>query len=835
MPATKRHASLERGTLELGALQVRRRCDPATLSAAAPPDTGSDIAMLGQERALSALQLGVAVQEREFNIYVAGPPGMGKMTTVRRFLDQVAQTRPTPDDWCYVHNFDDPTRPGVLRLPAGQGRILRDGVRTLVTAARREIPRAFESEEYIAGVETIMGEMNRRREARMVDLGARAKSQGFLLRATPMGIALVPVVRNQPLSDDEFAQLPPEVRASLDLSRAALGVDVRAFLKEMRTLERETRERLEAQDRDVALHAVGGLVDDLADDYEGQPEISAYLNRVREGILADIALFRANPAQAHNGQAAPSSDPSQQLQERAFRKYEVNVVVDNGDTVGAPVVVESNPTYPNLIGRIEREAVLGALITDLTLIRPGALHRANGGYLVMRAEDVLRAPLAWVTLERSLRETCVSIEEAGEMLGLSSTRGLQPAPIPLDVKVVLVGDATTFYLLYGLDPVFRQLFKVRADFATDTERTPASEAAFAAGLASCFRAGGQPPEPAALALLVEEASRLADDQRKLALHDDRLMEIIREAEHWATAAGAASVRAEDVRRAVEQRIYRSSLVQERLREMIARGVLLVRPEGEAVGQLHGLAVLALGDLPFGQPARITATAGMGHEGVLDIERQAELGGHIHTKGVMILGGYLSDTYAQDKPLALTARLVFEQSYQEVEGDSASLAELLVLLSRLADVPLRQSIAVTGSVNQRGEVQAVGGVNYKVEGFYDVCRTLGLTGDQGVILPAANAEHLMLREDIVEAVAAGQFHVYAVHSVDEALELLSGETAGERGASGQFPAQSIHRRVDDQLHALAEAQAGYGDVNRPQAHRNGKAGKLRAGPPARGGA
>jgi lon-related putative ATP-dependent protease len=811
---------------ELAATEVRRRCDPEALFLPLPSSCPLDEGTLGQDRAMSALAFGVAIGERGFNIYVAGPPGIGKMTAVRRLLDRLVAERPAPDDWCYVHNFDDPVRPHALRLPSGQGRRLREGVRNLIAAARREIPRVFESEEYISGYETIMGDLNRRREEGMVSLSGRAKSHGFMVQMTPMGIGLVPMVNGQPLAEDAFAQLPLELRASIDLSRAQVSADVRTFLKQMRAIERETRERLEAQDREVALHAVGGLVEDLADDYADQPEISAYLERIREGILADIALFRGHPLPA-GGRPAPGegSDPSQALQERAFRKYEVNVVVDHGNTSGAPVVIESNPTYPNLIGRVEREAVFGALLTDLTLIRPGALHRANGGYLVVRIEDVMRAPLAWTALERSLRESTVAIEEAGEALGLNTARSLQPDPIPLDVKVLLVGDSTTYYLLHALDPAFSQLFKVRADFDTVIDRTPDNEHALAAQVAGWIRPQGQPPDPAALALLIEEASRLAADQRKLAVHVERLFELVREAEHWASVDGAGTMRSEHVRRAVEQHIYRSALVQERLREMIVRGVLLVRPEGRAIGQVHGLAVISAGDVPFGQPSRITATVGVGRDGVLDIERQAELGGRIHSKGMLILGGYLSDTYARDKPLALTARLVFEQTYEGVEGDSASLAELLALLSRLADLPLNQAIAVTGSVNQRGEVQAVGGVNEKIEGFFDTCQALRLSGDQGVILPASNIDNLMLREDVAAAVAVGAFHIYPVRSVDEALEILTGEPSGSRGADGRFRTETVHHRVDERLRALAETLRGFDDT--PKSRQNGHAGRAHA--------
>ncbi len=793
-------------TQPLEPARLRRRCDPSQLTFATTAELPPIAGLIGQQRAIDAITFGLSVQGPDFNVYAAGPPGTGKSTAVTAFLERAARERPTPDDWCYVHNFQDPTRPKALRLRPGRGRRLREEMRRLVQTARREIPRVFESEEYISRRETILSDLARRRDEGMAQLSARAQATGFLLQPTPVGIALIPVLGNRPVPEEEIAALPPEMRETIQRRRAELENEVRQFLKAMRAAERETRERLEAHDREVALHAVGGLIDDLMESYEDDPTVHPYLEEVREGILADIALFRSHPLPANGAmpEPAPGAAAEQDIHERAFRKYEVNVIVDNGGRTGAPVVTELNPTYPNLIGRIDREALMGALVTDFTLIVPGALHRANGGYLVLRVEDVLRVPLAWEALKRALRARTVTVEEPAEAFGFTTTRGLRPDPIPLDLKVFLVGDMALCHLLYALDPDFRELFKVRADFDVEMDRSPENEAAYAAFVAACTAANGRPMDRSGVARLIEESSRMVADQRKLSARFGEIADLVREANHWAQRDGASVISAAHVRRAVEHRLYRTALVRERLTELIARGVLIVRPSGLAVGQVHGLAVVGLGEGAFGRPTRITATIGAGRDGVVDIERQAELGGRIHSKSVMILGGYLTDMYAQDKPLALTARLVFEQSYEEVEGDSASLAELLALLSRLADVPLKQGLAVTGSVNQRGEVQAVGGVNEKVEGFYDTCVAVGLTGEQGVVLPAANVENLMLRDDVLEAVEKGQFHIYAVNTVDEALIVLTGLPAGPRGPDGTFPPDSIHARVDRRLRALAEA-------------------------------
>ena len=780
---------------------IRRICDPATLGFTSTAELTPGPLLFGQQRAAEALRLGVTMNGRGANVYAAGQPGLGKTSAIRSFLEEAAGQRPAPSDWCYVHNFDDPSRPKALRLPAGQGRRLRDDLARLVEAARRELPRAFESEEYISRREAIVNGLNRRREQGMTGVTARAQAAGFLMQPTQIGVTIVPVVNGRPLNEGELAALPAETRTAIDRARAGLEAEVGALFKELRIAERETRQALDAQDREVALHAVGGLVDDLADDYADSPEITAYLADVREGILADVPLFRGHPLPSDGGAPLPvADDPQHALHEQAFRKYAVNVIVDNAGRTDAPVVLEFNPTYPNLIGRIEREVVLGALVTDFTLISPGALHRANGGYLILRIEDLLRAPLSWEALKRALRAGAVTIEDANEALGIAGARGLRPDPIPLDLKVFLLGEPDFYHLLYAADADFRGLFKLRADFDSETERTSEQERAYSAAVLACLTEDGPPLDASAAARLIEESSRIVADQQKLTLRLGALRDLIDESQYWALQDAAPVVTVKHVRRAIEQRRYRSALLPERLQELTTRGVLLVRPEGAAVGQLHGLAVLSLGDQQFGRPSRITASVGAGQGGLLDIERQAELGGKIHSKGVLILGGFLTDRYAQDKPLALTARLVFEQSYSEVEGDSASLAELLTLLSRLAEVPLRQGVAVTGSINQRGEVQAIGGVNEKIEGFYDTCAALGLTGDQGVLMPASNVQHLMLREDVVAAVAAGRFHVYGVASLDEALAVLV--APDDNGDT--LSADDVHNRVDAALRRLAEA-------------------------------
>ncbi len=781
---------------ELSPEQLRRTFDPQALGIETTEHIEPLEGIIGQRRAVSALQFGLGIQELGFNIYVAGPPGIGKMTAVRSFLEELARQKETPPDWCYVNNFEDPYQPKALRLPPGWGVRFAQDIKNLIEHVRRELPKVFESEEYSARRDEIVKAINQQREAIINRVQEKAAQAGFLLQAAPFGILIVPVLGGRPLSDAEFQSLPQAAREDIQRRRDALQEDLKIAMKEIRALEKLAQERLTELDRQVTLYMVGGLIDDLREKYRELPEVLEYLDALQKDILENIELFKEE--QKSQGELPPWA------KELPFRKYSVNVLVDNSKQQGAPVVVELNPVYHNLFGRIEKETQFGALYTDFTMIKAGSLHRANGGYLVLPIEDVLRSLLSWDGLKRALRSREIFIEELGERLGFIATKSLRPQPIPLDVKVVLVGHPIFYYLLHAYDEEFPELFKVKADFDTRMDASPENIRDFLKFLCTfCQKERLKHLDNTAVAKLLEHAARLAEDQQKLSTHFGAIADIIREANYWALQEGSSHIRARHVQKALDEKVYRSNLIQERIQEMIARGTLLIDTEGRAVGQVNGLSVISLGNYTFGKPSRITASVGAGREGIVDIEREVELGGPIHSKGVLILSGYLAQKYAQDKPLTLTAKLVFEQSYEGVEGDSASSAELYALLSALSGLPIKQGIAVTGSVNQHGEVQAIGGVNEKIEGFFDVCKIKGLTGEQGVLIPKSNVQNLMLREDIVEAVRAKKFHIWAVSTIDEGIEILTGVPAGERGRDGKFPEGTVNCLVDQRLREFAE--------------------------------
>ncbi len=790
---------------ELPVEKLRKMCDPQELSCETSEEVEPLETIIGQERAVRSLEFGLGIKETGFNIYVAGPPGTGKTTAVKRFLEEAAKDKPVPPDWCYVNNFRDPYRPKALRLPPGRGREFQQDVKNLVEGARQEIPRIFESDDYAARREETVQVFQKQKQELISQMGEKAQKQGFLLQVSPMGLLIIPMKDGKPLTEEEFGALSPEVREEMIKKRQSLQEELKKAMRQFSSLDKKANEALRELDQEIVLYTIDQPVRELIEKYKDLPEIVAYLEEVKDDIVLNLSQFRKQA----EGQPVPSLlMPG--AGELPFRKYEVNVVVDNSELEGAPVVMELNPTYNNLFGRIEKEAQFGALVTDFTMIREGSLHRANGGYLVLPVNEVLRNLFSWDSLKRALRNKEIVVEEAGERLGFITTKSLRPEPIPLDVKVVLIGQPTLYYLLYTMDEDFSELFKVKADFDTQMDRTPENTRDYISFVCTlCREEGLKHLDASALAKLIEHSSRLAEDQEKLSAKFGEISDIIREASFYAVQEDSTYVTAAHIQKAIEEKFYRSNLVQERINEMIERGIIMIDVEGEKVGQVNGLSVSSLGDITFGRPSRITASIGLGREGLIDIEREAKLGGPIHTKGVMILSGYLAQKYAQDKPLSLSARLVFEQSYAEVEGDSASSTELYALLSSLSGLPIKQGIAVTGSINQKGEVQAIGGVNEKIEGFFETCKAKGLTGQQGVIIPESNVQNLMLKEEVVEAVRNGKFHIWPVKNVDEGIEILTGIKAGARQEDGTFEKDSVNYLVDKRLRELAEKMRDFG--------------------------
>ena len=787
---------------ELEASRLRRRLDPASF----PFETTEDVEPLegtiGQPRALDAVEFGLEISTFGYNLFAAGAPGSGRESTIRDFLVRFAAARPAPADWVYVHNFAEPDRPTAIRLPTGQGSELARDMDEFIEAARGDIPRTFESEEYARRRREALAGFEGRREHITDQLQRFARERGYALETTPAGIASMPLAEDRPLTPEELERLAPEERQELERRGEEIKERVTEGLRELRRLEKEAAERTRELNREIALFAVGPLLEELRQKYAEAPDVLSYLDEVQDDLPNHVPDFR--PEQEEHAEGPPIGQLQGLQREEHLARYRVNVFVDSSRRKGAPVVIERNPTYYNLIGRIDYRAALGAMVTDFHQIKAGALQRASGGFLVLQVLDVLRNPFAWQALKRALLDREVRIENLAEQFSPIPTATLRPEPVPLDVKVVLIGAPILYHLLYALDEDFRELFKVKVDFAPEMEWSEEHVENYAAFISRCVHTAGlRHFDRSAVARVVEHGARLRENQRKLSTRLLEISDVVSEASFWAGKAGHELVLAEDVDRAIAKKEYRSNLLEERVQELIGEGTIMIDTEGSKLAQVNGLSVVELGDYRFGRPARVTARVSLGRGEVESIEREIELSGRIHSKGFMILSGYLAEKYAQEWPLALKATLTFEQSYDEVEGDSASSTELYALLSALSGLPLRQDIAVTGSVNQHGEVQAVGGVTRKVEGFFAICREKGLTGDQGVIVPAANVHHLMLSDEVVDAVEGGDFHVWAVRAIDEGIELLTGCPAGERDEDGSYPEGTVHRLVEDRLRGYAQ--------------------------------
>jgi lon-related putative ATP-dependent protease len=794
--------------------QLRWFCDPAQLAFETTEELQPLDGTIGQDRAVRALTFGLEMRSGGFNVFVAGPRGTGRSSTVDAYVRRLAESQPVPADWCYVHNFKDATCPTALQLPSGRATLLAQDMGTLMDAVRRELRRVFESREYRQQQQETHRTVIDTRDRLLRELGERAQQQGLALTMSPAGPMIVPVTGGRAMTQEELARLPEQERERLSQQGEELAGALREMGEQVRQLERETHQRMSEQDAQVAHSTIEPLVRQLEAKYSDQAPVQEYLGQVQEDLIAraeEIHRAAQAAAEPESQQPVPPAlaQMQQQREQAIFDRYRVAVLVDNAATRGAPVVVETNPTYYNLLGRMEYRSELGSMVTDFSMIKAGALHRANGGYLVLNATDVLTSPYAWDVLKRTLKTGRIRIENIGEQFTPVPAATLRPEPIPLSVKVVLIGPPNVYYLLQFQDEDFSKLFRVRADFDTEVTRTDEHLARYAAFVTGQVRASGlRHFHRGAVAKVAEYAARLDDNQAKLSARFQAIGDIVAEASFWASKADSQLVMAEHVAQAIEEKSYRSNLMEDKIRELIQDGTLLIDVTGDCVGQVNGLSVLDLGDYTFGRPMRITAQTALGADGFTNLDRETRLSGRIHSKGFLILTSFLQWRFAQDKPLALSARITFEQSYGEVEGDSASSTEVYALLSALSGFPLRQGIGVTGSVNQRGEVQAVGGVTRKIEGFYDVCRIHGLTGEQGVLIPPSNVKNLMLREDVVESVRQGRFHIWAVSSVDQGMEILTGVKAGTR-RDGQWEPGTVNERADARLRDYAERLKGFG--------------------------
>lgn len=789
--------------------QLRARCKSREFTCKTSAELSLLEGVVGQPRALNALQFGLEIPDKGFNIYVAGSPGTGRTTAVSRYLKELAaKMREVPSDWCYVTNYKNQFKPTALEFPAGMGKVFATKIDKFVEAARTSIQRMMESEEYAQQREELTKSYETQRDELTEEMRAKAQEAGFVLQGTQTGLLMVPVIQGKPVTPDMIPKLKPEVRKQIEESRTALESELRSAFRKLRSLERDLREELKQMEEKGVRFTLDPLINEIEEEFKGNEKAIVWLNQLADDMIENLNELIGR---------VPQGLPPELLQrlpspEDFAKRYKVNLIVDNSETEGPPIVEVTNASYDRLFGVIEKEPRFGALVTDTTMIRAGYIHQANGGYIVIPVRELLLAPASYQALKRSLQNDEIVIEEPAAALGFLSVKTLHPEPISLKIKVILIGEPLWYQQLYQLDPDFRELFKVKADFDTSMDRN--KEAVKIYGDFVCTlteKEGLLPLSVEAIAEVVDFSSRLADDQSKLSTRFDVVSDVIREANFYAKKDGKKTIELFQIKKAVDERFFRSSLYAEKVREYIKKGVILIDTKGEAIGQINGLSVLSLGDFSFGQPSRITATVAPGPGHVIDIEREAQLSGPIQIKGVQILTGFIHEAFGQDKPLSLSARITFEQSYGGVDGDSASSTELYALLSVLSGVPIQQRFAVTGSVNQHGHVQAIGGINQKIEGYFAVCKEIGITGDQGVLMPESNVQNLMLKDEVIEAVKAGKFHIYSIRTIEEGIELLTGIPAGQKQADGTYPANSIFGRVDKRLQEMANIMREH---NRP---------------------
>ncbi|MBW1998915.1 MAG: AAA family ATPase [Deltaproteobacteria bacterium] len=757
--------------------------------------------VLGQERASDAIKFGIGMKEDGYHIYVAGPPKTGLTYIAKTHLEEQAKKEPTPPDWCYVYNFKEPDRPKSIRLSAGKGKELKKDMAEFIESLKTKIREVFDSDDYRAKENEVNQAFEREKRRITEELAELARQEGFILQISQVGMVIIPAAPDgQPMSQEDLVQLSDEEKKRLREKSDELHEKMKSAIQKIREAETDFKNRRSKLDNEIALYVVDQLLEYYLKKYKDEPGAIGYLKEAKEDILENIDDFKKQPEPPHPQVAQFPVQPK----EVVFRKYDVNVLIDNSETKGAPVLVEPNPIYPNLFGTIERQAWFGALFTDFTMIKPGVLHKANGGYLVLKALDLLRWYFSWEALKRALRNREIRIEDLGELYGLFSTKTIRPEPIPLDIKIVLTGDPFLFELLYIYDDRFQKLFKIKAhlDDRMDRKEETILQSAQMIGR-FCAAQDIRHLDRSGVARIIEYSMERTEDRQKLTLELADISDLIKEANYFASHEGKGLITREHVEKAIQKRIYRSNLIEERIKELVKDDIFWIETEGSRVGQINGISILMTGDHEFGKPNRITAVVSVGREGVIAIEKESKMSGNIHTKGVLILTSFLKERFGHNKPLSLNATLCFEQSYGLVEGDSASSTELFALLSALANVPINQGIAVTGSVSQKGEIQAVGGVNRKIEAFFDICRHKGLNGQQGVIIPEKNIRNLMLKQEVIDAVKEGKFHIWPISTIEEGIEILTGIEAGAIQPDGTYPEGTLFRKVDERLVEIAE--------------------------------
>lgn len=789
--------------------ELRRSCDPKSLGFSTTSALKASQSIPGQKRALDALLFGAAMKHDGYNIFVAGNTGLGKRTMAQHLLKQRAKTEAPPRDWVYVNDFDDPQTPNAIGLPRGRGISFRDAMAKLVKILHEAIPAMFSSDDYRKRRDAIEHALQQRQADALDALNEKAATQHIALMRTPMGFSIAPVRENEAIPQSEFDKLPDDKRRDFQEKITALQSELEALLKQFPLWEQQHREQIQQLNEEFTSNLVSHFIDDIIAEFSDLPMVVEHLQSVQKDLIANVIGIMQLEQMSAKEEATADEGTEFTGPMGGFNRYSINLLVSHDPDNGAPVIFEHNPTMGNLIGRIEHISRMGTLATNFRLIKAGSLHRANGGYLIISATKLLTHPFAWESLKRCLQSKSVDIETPAEMLDLVSTVSLDPEPIPLDMKVILIGDYRLYNLLCRYDPEFSELFKVIADFDDHMPRNADNQAGYSAFLAGIIdQEELKAFSSSAIARVIDESIRMTGDSTKISSHITATTDLLREADFFAGQASDDEVAPEHVQQAIDAKEFRRGRIRQHLQENIQRDITLIDSDGEKTGQVNGLSVYETGGFMFGQPSRITCRTRPGSGKIIDIEREVELGGPLHSKGVLILSGFLGSKFALETPLSLYASLVFEQSYGGVDGDSASSAELYALLSSLSGLPLKQSLAVTGSVNQHGDVQAIGGVNQKIEGFFDICKARGLTGSQGVLIPKSNLDHLMLRPDVVEAARTGKFHIYPVAHIDEGIELLSGVPAGKRQDDGTFPESSLYKKVEDRLTAFARTRRAF---------------------------